>query len=243
MKTLNKFLIGPKYPTKFIAEIGTCHEGSVGLCKEMIHAAKESGADFVKSQVIFPDKISWGTPKQLERYKYVKFSLGEWQKIFAYARTIDIPFFCSFFDVWGLTRYAGEMPCFKVAARSNQDLDLISMMARYNKPIFISAETTEVFDALNRFVEGSRFVKLYCVSKYPCDISDFNFINKFPPFDGVSDHSPTIEASVEAFRAGARVIEKHFTTVRNEAPDSKFALMPGEFKEMVSRIRSHEHDD
>ena len=39
--------------TKIIAEIGMDHQGDISLAKEMIVAASENGADFVKFQTWF----------------------------------------------------------------------------------------------------------------------------------------------------------------------------------------------
>lgn len=247
---IKNFEIGVQYPTKFIAEIGTCHEGSISLCKEMISAARDSGADFVKTQIIQWDKINFGTKEQKERYKRTRFSWGEWMNVFSYAEGVGIPLFASFFETWSLERYAKFMPCFKVASRSNQDVELISKIMSYNKPIFISSENYRIFDRLRWFIDTNRLIKLYCISEYPVeDINKFDF--RSMPFSvigpsyfiGFSDHSRGTEASLKAYCEGARVIEKHFTTVRNASPDSSFALMPHEFKEMVVETRRLEGSD
>ena len=47
-----------------IAEIGVNHNGDMVLAKEMIEAAKESGADVVKFQTFKAEKlVTQGTPK------------------------------------------------------------------------------------------------------------------------------------------------------------------------------------
>ena len=38
-----------------IAEIGNNHEGDLGIAKELIYAAKDSGVDSVKFQAIVPE--------------------------------------------------------------------------------------------------------------------------------------------------------------------------------------------
>ena len=45
--------IGENHPAFIIAELGQNHQGDVSIAKEMIRAAKESGADCVKFQKSF----------------------------------------------------------------------------------------------------------------------------------------------------------------------------------------------
>ncbi len=47
--------------TKIIVEVCQNHNGDRGVLKEMIHAAKENGADIVKGQIIFSEDL---TPRQ-----------------------------------------------------------------------------------------------------------------------------------------------------------------------------------
>jgi sialic acid synthase SpsE len=54
---------------------------------------------------------------------------------------------------------------------------------------------------------------LYCISKYPTELGLLNmpdFDNSF--FEGFSDHTYGISASVFAVSKGAKIIEKHFST-------------------------------
>ena len=46
---------GVNFPVFIIAEIGINHMGSEKLCKKLILAAKRSGADAVKLQIIDPE--------------------------------------------------------------------------------------------------------------------------------------------------------------------------------------------
>ena len=59
-----------------IAEIGVNHNGDMNLAKEMIHAAKEAGADAVKFQTFKAEKlVSKDTPKV--KYQKITTSAGE----------------------------------------------------------------------------------------------------------------------------------------------------------------------
>ena len=50
-------LIGSWEPAYLIAEMSANHAGSIERAKEIIHAAKESGADCIKIQTYTPDTL------------------------------------------------------------------------------------------------------------------------------------------------------------------------------------------
>ena len=50
-------MIGPDYPTYFIAEIGGNFDGSIDKAKRLIDAAKEAGADCAKFQTFKAESI------------------------------------------------------------------------------------------------------------------------------------------------------------------------------------------
>ena len=50
-------MIGPNYPTYFIAEIGGNFDGSLDKAKRLIDAAKEAGADCAKFQTFKAESI------------------------------------------------------------------------------------------------------------------------------------------------------------------------------------------
>ena len=64
--------------TKIIAEIGWNHMGDMDLAKEMIVAAKESGADYAKFQTWSVKNLKpgpWDKDGRLEIYKNVNYKL------------------------------------------------------------------------------------------------------------------------------------------------------------------------
>ena len=56
MENQDQEIVGAFVMTYILAEIGSAHMGDPDLCIELIHKAKEAGADGVKVQVWFPDE-------------------------------------------------------------------------------------------------------------------------------------------------------------------------------------------
>jgi N-acetylneuraminate synthase len=74
---------------KIIAEAGTNHNGNINLAYKLVDVAKNSGADFVKFQIINPESLYvpfyWENKKKIksivfERRKEESLTNDEWQK-------------------------------------------------------------------------------------------------------------------------------------------------------------------
>ena len=85
---------------------------------------------------------------------------------------------------------------------------------------------------------------LQCTALYPTIPQEVNLRametmrNMFGCAVGFSDHTMGIHISLAAVALGAIIIEKHVTKNRDsEGPDHFFALLPGEFGEMVTKAR------
>lgn len=67
-------LVGEGCPTYMIAEMSANHAGSLERAKEIIHAAKESGADCIKIQTYTPDTLTIDCNNQ-----YFQVGSGTWE--------------------------------------------------------------------------------------------------------------------------------------------------------------------
>ena len=67
-------LIGSGEPAYLIAEMSANHAGSIECAKEIIHAAKESGADCIKIQTYTPDTLTIDCHN-----KYFQVNNGTWE--------------------------------------------------------------------------------------------------------------------------------------------------------------------
>lgn len=252
--------------TYIIAEMSANHAGSFQNALEIIHAAKEAGADCIKLQTYTPDTItmdcdnqyfnlSGGTWKGENLYKlYGKaFTPWEWQgDLKKEAEKIGIDFLSTPFDKTAVNFLEDiGVEAYKIASFELVDIPLIEYVATKNKPIIMSTgmgsyeEIEEAVNTIKRFHD--QIVLLKCSSAYPAVTEDMNLAtmvdmkNKFGCIVGLSDHSMGAVGAISAVTLGAGVIEKHFCLSRNiENPDSSFSMEPDEFSQMVKDIRMAE---
>ncbi len=259
--------IGAGIPAYIIAEMSANHAGSLERAKEIIHAAKESGADCIKIQTYTPDimtidcdnpyfQISEGTWDGENLYHlYEKaYTLWEWQKeLKEEAEKIGIDFLSTPFDKTSVDFLEDlGVSAYKIASFELVDLPLIAYIASKGKPIILSTgmsslgEIEEAVCAI-RSAGNEQIALLRCASAYPAITDDMNLktmqnmANTFQLPVGLSDHSMGSVGAVTAVALGANIIEKHFCLDRAiENPDSSFSMNPQEFAQMVRDIRQAE---
>jgi pseudaminic acid synthase len=243
------------------------HAGDINRAIEIIHAAKESGADCIKIQTYTPDtmtidcnnkyfKIESGTWAGYNLYElYGKaYTPWEWQpRLKEEADKIGIDFLSTPFDKTSVDFLEDiGIEFYKIASFELVDIPLIKYIASKKKPIIMStgmASLGEIEEAINAVKgEGNTNISiLKCTSSYPAKYEEMN-LKTIPNFKdtfnvpvGLSDHSLGSTASIVAVSLGASIIEKHFCISRDiENPDSSFSMEPNEFKKMVKSIREAE---
>ncbi|SHM79629.1 pseudaminic acid synthase [Anaerosporobacter mobilis DSM 15930] len=253
--------------TYIIAEMSANHAGSLDRAKEIIYAAKESGADCIKIQTYTADTITMncsnkyfqidsGTWKGENLYSlYQKaYTPWEWQpELKEVADKIGIDFFSTPFDKTAVD-FLEEMGVefYKIASFEVVDIPLIEYVASKGKPIIMStgmATLCEIEDAVNavRSQDNNQLALLHCASAYPAITDEMNLktmVNMKEIFNvpvGLSDHSMGSLGAVAAVSMGASIIEKHFCISRdNNNPDSSFSMEANEFATMVNEIRAVE---
>jgi len=259
--------VGPNQPCFVIAEAGVNHNGNVDQAKQLIDVAVEAGADVVKFQTFFADKI---VTKAADRAKYQKKNIGgqetQWQmlkkleldkKAFSslkkYAESKGIMFLSTPYDKDSvdLLKDIG-VAAFKVSSADITNHPLLEYMAKKGLPIIFSRGMSykeEIKEAIEVMKSSGNqdLILLHCHFNYPTDIADTNLRmiatlkKEFGLVTGYSDHTPGIEAAMAAVALGAEVIEKHFTLDKNLAgPDHKASLEPDELKIMIKGIRDIE---
>ena len=251
-----------------VAELSANHNQRHEYAIDLIHAAKDGGADAVKIQTYTPDTITinsnakwfridrgtiWDGQTLYELYREAA-TPWEWQpELQQLANDLDMEFFSSPFDHTAVDFLEKlNVPAYKVASFELVDIPLIEKIAATGKPIIFSTgmataeEIEEAIQAAKR-AGASRFALLKCTSAYPALPEQANLrtipdlMGRFRVPVGLSDHTFGITVPVAAAALGARIIEKHLTLSRKlGGPDSTFSLEPSEFKAMVEAVRATE---
>ena len=260
--------IGPGKPAFIVAELSANHGQKFENAVELIHAAREAGADAVKLQTYTPDTLTFDSDKDyfqindasvwscqsLYQLYSQAFTPWEWQpKLKAVAEELGFPLFSTAFD--GLSVDFLEtmnVSVHKIASCEIVDLPLIRRVAATGKPLILStgmATLTEIEAAVTtaRTAGARQLMLLKCTSGYPAAPEDMNLrtipdlAERFEVPVGLSDHTLGTAVPIAAVTLGATLVEKHLTLSRAAGgPDSGFSLEPGEFKLMVEGIRTAE---
>ena len=260
-------LVGEGNPTYMIAEMSANHAGSLERAKEIIHAAKESGADCIKIQTYTPDTLTIDCSNQYFQVKngtwegenlyslYGKaYTPWEWQgALKEEADKAGIDFLSTPFDRTSVD-FLEELGLqfYKIASFEMVDLPLLEYVASKGKPIIMSTgmgtleEIREAVEAV--YSTGNRQLALLkCSSVYPADPADMHLRTiqdmkcRFGIPVGLSDHSLGHMSAVTAVALGASIIEKHFCISREiDNPDASFSMTPEEYRAMVDEVRAVE---
>jgi len=259
--------IGEGCPCYIIAEMSANHAGDFNRAIEIIHAAKESGADCIKIQTYTPDTMTINCDK-----KYFHIDNGTWKGENLYglyqkantpwewqrrlkeeAEKAGIDFLSTPFDksaVDFLEELGVEF--YKIASFELVDIPLIKYIASKKKPVIMStgmATLGEIEEAVETIKEqgNDEFCLLKCSSAYPAVPEQMNLKtishlkDTFNVPIGLSDHSLGSVSAIIAVAMGATIIEKHFCLCRKiKNPDSSFSMEPDEFRRMVEDVRAAE---
>lgn len=228
--------------TFIIAEAGINHNGELVLARELVHAAKDCGADAVKFQH-FSSLRLWGD----ERIRKYELSDQEMCHLSDYCSELGIEFMCTPFGVPEVEFLTPLVKRWKIASGCLAKTDLLDSVASTGLPVILStgmSDIPSVIQALSHLNKDSTTL-LHCTSAYPCPIDEVN-LNALDTlrrvFDipvGYSDHTLGITVALAAVAKGAVVLEKHLTLDRTmEGPDHGASIEPKEFKIMVSAIRT-----
>lgn len=240
--------------TQIIAEIGWNHQGDISLAKEMIVAASENGADYVKFQTWFEKDLKkgeWDEDGRREIYKKAQLTFDQHIDLFEYSKKNNVNFFTSIFNknyIEELSQISNEY--IKIPSMEACDFDLINESVKNFKNIFISTGATYK-NELNNLIKllqsynKSKITVFHCVSSYPTEANNVNLTrinhlkNIFPNV-GYSGHYPDIHDAVLALPYGISHIEKHFTIDKNlPGRDNKFSILPSQLCELKKYISEY----
>jgi N,N'-diacetyllegionaminate synthase len=253
-----------------IAEAGVNHNGDMTLAKELVHAAKESGADAVKFQTFKADTLVTKTAStaeyqqnntsqstQYEMLKALEISLEDHYILSELAKSLNIEFMSTGFDIDSIDLLVSMgVRRLKIPSGEITNFPLLKHMASTKLPLIMSTgmcDLSEVGAAIEILRESygvelnNKLVILHCTSNYPAAYNDVNLkamttlANTFGFPVGYSDHTLGHLVPTLAIAMGATVIEKHFTLDKSlPGPDHEASMMPKEFGDMIRTIRDSE---
>lgn len=250
-----------------IAEAGVNHNGSIELAKQMVDAAKEAGADYVKFQTFNPEKLvsrfaqkadyqketTDADESQLEMLKKLTLSNEDFVSLKEYCEEVGIGFISTPFDLESIDFLEElDMDFWKIPSGEITNLPYLEAIGKTGRKVIMSTgmcEIVEINEAIRVLEENGtmEIALLHCNTQYPTPYEDVNLSaintihNECRKETGYSDHTQGIEVPIAAVAMGATIIEKHFTLDKNmEGPDHKASLEPNELKQMVKSIRNIE---
>jgi pseudaminic acid synthase len=256
--------IGPGHATYVIAEMSANHNHSLEEALRLIQVAKDCGADAIKLQTYTADTITMDCRSDLFRVKgtlwdgkYLydlyqeAYTPWDWHpQLFEAARKAGLACFSTPFDPTAVDFLESlNPPAYKVASFELVDIPLIEKVAATGRPMIMStgmATFQEIEEAIAaaRGAGARQIALLKCNSGYPAPPEDMNLatipamMESFGLPVGLSDHTMDIAVPVAAVALGACILEKHFTSSRqNPGPDSAFSLEPHEFRATVDAVR------
>jgi sialic acid synthase SpsE/sugar phosphate isomerase/epimerase len=250
-------------PTVLISEIGINHQGDVSLAKQLVDLSVEAGADIVKFQLRDMESVyrqgssgsggeDLGPQYTLDLLAKYNLEADQLFEVFDHCRDAGVEVMCTAWDPVSVDRLVDYgVPSLKVASADMTNHALLRHMAATGTPMVISTgmstegEIRETVDVVRS--TGVAHAFLHCQSTYPAPFKDINlaYLTRLAELTmapvGYSGHERGFHVPVAAVALGARIIEKHLTVDRGlEGNDHKVSLLPGEFKEMVQRVREVE---
>jgi len=230
----------------FIADIGANHNGSLEKAIELIHLAKESGADAAKFQNFQANKIVSktgfdnmnGKLSHQSKWKKSVFEVYEdasiskdWTRILKEeCDKVGIDYFTSAYDFESVDLVDPFVNLYKIGSGDITWLDIIDYILDKNKPVLIAtgASTNEDVSRVMKMAlkKTQDLVLMQCNTNYTGSIDNYNYcnLNVLKQFSidypntvlGLSDHTAGHATTLGAIALGARVIEKHFTDDNNQ---------------------------
>ncbi len=253
-----------------IAEAGVNNNGDFTRAKEMVVAAKNAGADYVKFQAVsdtsnlisrgasmadYQKRNTGSEQSQLEMVRRLMLPLEQYRDLSELCRSEGIGFVATPFDIASVEYLASlGMDFMKVPSGEITDKPYLEAIAAAGMKVVMSTGMSTLGDieqALTVLYKGGitedMITLLHCNTEYPTPFSDVNLRamatlrQAFGTSVGYSDHTLGTDVPVAAVALGASVIEKHFTMSRDlEGPDHAASLVPEELDRMVRSIRNVE---
>lgn len=248
--------VGNGYDPIIIVEIGINHGGSLSVAKEMVDAAKTSGAELIKHQThVVEDEMSTSArnivPKNADISIFEimeKCALSEDDEIELkrYVESLGMIFISTPFSRAAADRLNRmNVKAFKIGSGECNNLPLIEHIASFGKPMIISTGMNNL-DSVKRTEQilknhGVSYAFLHTTNLYPTPPelvrlgAMTSMMEEFPGIEiGLSDHTKSNLACFSAVALGANILERHFTdSMTRNGPDIVNSMDPNALKELI----------
>jgi sialic acid synthase SpsE len=238
---IGKHILGENHPTYFIADISANHDGDLERAKDLIHLAKDAGADAAKFQNFRAAQIvsDYGFKNMGSQVSHQ----STWKKtVFEVYAGASIPFdwtpvlkeecdkagidyFSSPYDFDAISMLDPYVPAYKIGSGDITWDEALVQMAKLGKPVLLATGASnigEVQHAVHTIrAINPQLVLMQCNTNYTASLENFDHIHlrvlttyrtMFPDLIlGLSDHTSGHATVLGAVALGARVVEKHFT--------------------------------
>lgn len=233
--------IGRQYSVYFIAEIGSNFDRSLDRARDLIHLAKEAGADAAKFQhYTAASLVSDAGFKRLggkqshqaawkksvfETYQDASLNRDWTASLKEACDEAGIAFFTSPYSMDLVDYVDPYVPAYKIGSGDITWVEIIEHISSKGKPVLLATGAADLTD-VKRAVESAlqhtaEVVLLQCNTNYTGGSDNYSHLqlNVLREYEslypgmilGLSDHMPGHVAVLGAVALGARVIEKHFT--------------------------------
>ena len=249
-----------------IAELCQNHKGDLALLKDMVWAAAEAGATYAKIQSMLAEDLTFrprfeeGQWENGEKVAIKRPYQPEYDRLKPMDLDDDAHYFfaeeCKKAGIKPLTTVfsRSRIPfvsslgwdAVKVASYDCASYPMIRELKERFPHLFISTGATydHEIEATAKILEGHSFTLLHCVTIYPTPLDELNlarlnYLKRFTPSVGFSDHSLVsrdgIKASIAAMSYGADVIERHFTILPpDQTKDGPVSINPEQLASLVT---------
>lgn len=235
-----------------IADAGCNHAGSLSTAKDLISAAKDSGAHAVKFQLFKWRDVAIFYYKMSHRFELPVTWLPE---LAQKAQEQKIDFLCTPFSVEACDALRPYVRAWKIGSFETLRIDLLHATTDKARIISLGMTPDRLIPKLRKYLDKIRpkHVKkgqdlfMHCVSRYPHSWSQSHLHRVRRLLDrglrvGYSDHTPGTEAAIMAYAMGVRMFEKHLKLRDDrqpETPDSgPWALDPEAFARYSRALRT-----
>lgn len=254
--------IGDGHPPYFVAELGTCHQGSVEIVKENAKAAVDAGADCVKTELFYETEVRDSSARKtfstrgkdfsvplIEHMRRYQFTLEQHHEIKKYCDELKVPFMATAHDRRRVDFLVDiGAVAIKIASPDIVHIPLIRYAAKSDLALFLDTggayqHEVEMAVKIARDAGCQQLVVNHNPSGHPAKPENHHlrvitrFKELFETPIGFSDHYDGYTMIYTAVAVGANVIEKPVSSDRFiEECEHIWSVSRDDLKEVVTTL-------